>query len=75
MSIQSILKEVIAELESSTLKHGNFNSPHEGYAVLLEEVEEMWYEIKHGTPERARAEAIQVAAMAIKLIDGYPEPE
>ena len=53
-------------------KFGSFNSPHEGYAVLLEEVDELWAEIK-GTqdPNRIRDEAKQVAAMALRLMVQY----
>lgn len=57
------------ELHSANLKFPLFNSPHEGYAVLLEEVDELWYEIKSGgSNDRMKEEAIQVAAMAIKFI-------
>lgn len=47
-------------------------SPHEGYAILLEEVDELWDEVKinpeHRSHLRMRAEAIQVAAMAIRFV-------
>jgi NTP pyrophosphatase (non-canonical NTP hydrolase) len=46
-------------------------STHEGYAVLLEEVDELWEEIKKkDTPEtRARMakEVVQVAAMCMRF--------
>lgn len=50
-----------------------FSSAHEGYAVLLEEVEELWDEVKKGgteprSEERIRREATQVAAMAIRFL-------
>lgn len=65
-----------------------FNSNHEGYAVMLEEVRELEDEIFFGEKivkaelkhpgdlrdpgklhrERIRAEAVQVAAMAIRII-------
>lgn len=58
--------------------HKPFNSKHEGYAVLLEEVEELKKEIFWGEKEgmkdgkthilRTREEAVQVAAMAIRII-------
>lgn len=36
-------------------------------------VDELWQAIKHETPERAREECVQVAAMALRvLIDVYP---
>jgi len=48
-----------------------FNSAHEGYAVLLEEVEELWEEVKKNSKvrskEKMREEAIQVAAMGIRF--------
>ena len=46
-------------------------SPHEMYAVLLEEVDELWDEVKGKRPDRNQrmiAEAIQVGAMAIRFI-------
>lgn len=47
----------------------NFNSTHEGFSVLKEEVDELWDEVKaNGSKERLRAEAVQVAAMAIRFI-------
>jgi hypothetical protein len=44
------------------------SSPHEGYGVLKEEFDECWDDIKANNLEGARAEAIQVAAMAVRLI-------
>lgn len=40
---------------------------HEGYAILLEEVDELWDEVKKKNPdkERMRKEAIQIGAMAL----------
>lgn len=50
---------------------GNFNSAHEGYAVLLEEVDELWGHVKTNQKRRdlgaMRKEAIQVAAMALRF--------
>lgn len=47
-----------------------FNSLHEGYAVLREEVDELWDEVKRREPDRLRIrdEAVQVAAMALRII-------
>ena len=63
---------VVAELESANDKFLLFNSAHEGYAVLKEEVDELWDEIKAnkkpGSVLRQKEEAIQVAAMAIKFV-------
>lgn len=66
------MDEVCAELDKATNKFAPFNSAHEGYAVLLEEVDELWDEVKKNPKERSeekmRAEAIQVAAMALRFI-------
>jgi hypothetical protein len=46
------------------------NSRHEGYAVIKEELEELWIEIKRREPDLSilRKEAVQVAAMALRFI-------
>ena len=63
-----IVREVLSELDRATALHGPFHSAHEGWAVLLEEVEELWDEIKANDPVKARKECIQVAAMAIRYL-------
>lgn len=48
-----------------------FNSAHEGYAVLAEELDELWQHVKTNQRRRdlqlMRKEAIQVAAMALRF--------
>ncbi len=74
MTKAGIITEVLDELERASEKFDPFASAHEGYAVLLEEVDELKNEVFWGTPERQREEAIQVAAMALRfLIDLRPE--
>lgn len=50
---------------------GNFNTAHEGYAILAEEVDELWGHVKTNQKRRdlaaMRKEAIQVAAMALRF--------
>lgn len=61
------------ELIAARSRYGRFHGPHEAYGVLLEEVDEMWDDIKHNRPTDALKEAVQVAAMAISFItDLYP---
>lgn len=64
--------KVCPELRSAIKKYPKFNSPHEGYSILLEEVDELWEEVKikqgKRDPEKLEKEAIQVAAMAIRFI-------
>lgn len=59
------------ELNSAERKFPPFNSAHEGFSILAEEVDELWDEVKKGSkgsPSDLRAEAIQVAAMAIRFV-------
>lgn len=69
--LHEILSAVRAELASAA-KWPGFNSAHEGYAILAEEVDELWSHVKTNQKKRdllaMRAEAIQVAAMAIKFV-------
>lgn len=66
--VRSVVSEVLDELRRARSKFPKFNSAHEGYAVLLEEVDELWDEVKHGSRERQCNEAVQVAAMALRFL-------
>lgn len=65
-----ILRDVFLEVKSALAKHAPQHSPHEGAAVLQEEVDELWDEVKadRGRQLSARKEAIQVAAMAVRYV-------
>jgi len=72
---KDVITDICQEFERATSKHGKFNSAHEGYAVILEEVDELWEEVKKQYEKRnnmeMRKEAIQVATMAIRfIVDG-----
>lgn len=67
-----VIDDVAHELDRSYgLGFGDFNSAHEGFAVLLEEVEELkahvWTKQKNRDVARMRQEAVEVAAMAAKF--------
>ena len=68
---QTALLEVQLELKSAMTYWPSLNSAHEGYGVLMEEVDELWDEIKVKQKNRdlvkMRKEAIQVAAMALRF--------
>ncbi len=66
--VDAILAIVKDEFEQATSKHSSFASTHEGAAVLREEYEELWDDVKANRPGDARAEAVQVAAMAVRFI-------
>lgn len=59
------------ELMQALHKWPAFNSAHEGYAVLAEEVDELWQHVKTNQRKRdllaMRKEALQVAAMALRF--------
>ncbi len=73
MSLDDIWVEVGTEYDKATQNFPKFNSAHEGYAVLLEEVRELEAEVfenrKFRSLKRMRAESIQIAAMAIRFIE------
>lgn len=60
------------ELARAREHHAPMNSAHEGYAVILEELDELWDEVKRRSnkrdPLKMRQEAIQVAAMAMRFV-------
>ena len=68
MNIEDAFEVVGAELDRATSKFGPFNSAHEGYAVILEELDEAWDEIKRNNQEAATREMVQVAAMALRFL-------
>ena len=75
----NLSEEVYEEFLKASSKFPAFASEHEGYAILLEEVDELWDAVKlnQKRPERhnqCRKECIQVAAMALRfLYDRTPE--
>ena len=72
--IDFVLDQVRAELLRAKAKHpGKLASPHEGYAILAEEVDELWDDVKADRKAgEAHKEAIQVAAMAVRFVMEIP---
>lgn len=70
--ITSLFNEVFQEFMRARSLHRQFNSAHEGYAVILEELDELWEQVKKQRDFHDRTgmrkEAIQVAAMAIRYV-------
>ena len=50
MELHVALSQVEHAYLRARLKHKPMQSPHEGYAILLEEVDELWQEIKKWQP-------------------------
>lgn len=69
--IGKVVAAVISELATASAKFPPFNSAHEGFSVLAEEVDELWDHVKVNQKKRdiaaMRKEAIQVAAMAMRF--------
>lgn len=72
MKYEKALQLVACEVTQASAKFAAFNSVHEGYAVILEELDELWQEIKKQKEARSklalRREAIHVAAMAVRFL-------
>ena len=70
-AVNAIL-DIQKELSRAQSMYPPMNSPHEGWAVLREELDELWEEVrkKDIVHNRAamRSEAIQIAAMAVRFI-------
>jgi hypothetical protein len=69
-ALQQASMSALAEARLACAKWNAFNSTHEGYAVILEELDELWDEVKKKNPSKdaLRLEARHVAAMALRFI-------
>jgi NTP pyrophosphatase (non-canonical NTP hydrolase) len=69
LQIRAAARAVKREALSTAEKWPAFRSVHEGFAVLLEEVHELWDEVRAKTvdPLKLRQEAIHVSAMALRI--------
>lgn len=72
--LSETLADVEGEVQKACARFAAFNSAHEGYAVILEELEELWAEIKDDKRTGdvryvlMRKEAVQIAAMAVRFV-------
>ena len=66
-----ILGEIDEVLARAKQKHPEkYHDRHHAYAILLEEVEEVWAEVKHpGPKELYRKELLQVIAVCIRTLE------
>ena len=68
--LRTAIAEVRAEYRRARTIHKPMNGPHEAYAVILEEVEEFWDDVKHNRANRK--ELIQIAAMCVAALCEVP---
>ena len=72
MTQETAMFIVKQELEKAVAEHGPMVSDHDGYAVILEELDELWDEVKKRpalrSQESMELEAMQVATMAIRFL-------
>jgi len=74
MDIRTIQREIKDEYIKAKAKYNRpFASHHEAYAVILEELDELWDEIKkkeiNYDLKAQRKEAMQVGAMILRFIN------
>ena len=60
----SVLAQIRNSYAKARAKHAPMHSAHEGYAVLLEEVDELWDEVKRWQPKSAMPAIFADAAYA-----------
>lgn len=69
--VKGAITDILAELEKAMGNFAPMNSAHEGFAVLAEEVDELWGHVKTNQGKRdiaaMRKECIQIAAMAVRF--------
>lgn len=65
-----LLAELAEHLAKAERKHAPMRGEHEGWAVIYEELDELWDEVKRETinPAALRKEAFHTAAMALRFV-------
>ncbi|HYE35487.1 HU family DNA-binding protein [Methylocaldum sp.] len=61
------LRQVRTELQKSIATFPELHSLHEGYALIQEELDDLWDEVKVDDETSAVDEALQVAAVAVRF--------
>lgn len=68
MTFNDAIELARLELARAQVKFPGFHSGHEGYAVIREELEELWDAVKRDDTTAQGFEAVQVAAMALRFL-------
>ena len=71
-TIDYVLRQIGDEVAKAENLHAPINSAHEGYSVILEELDEFWEQVRlkraNRDPEKMRQELIETAAMCVRTI-------
>jgi NTP pyrophosphatase (non-canonical NTP hydrolase) len=70
-----VFHEALIESEKAEDRYGSFASTHEGFGVLAEEVSELLDAIRSNLAGSVRIEAIQVAAVALRIAESMSNTE
>lgn len=73
MNPEKAMNKVMIEYARASQLYPPFNSAHEGYAVIVEELDELWAEIKKlkdSNPhnDKIEKEAVQLAAVVLRFL-------
>jgi len=79
VNITEAIDKILREHGSAITKFKPLNSPHEGHAVIREEFDELWDEVKRREQDHVamEKEAVQLGAMVIRFLTeviGAPPP-
>lgn len=73
MDLKESLSKMEAEYNRASKLYPRFHSNHEGYAVIKEEIDELWDAIKKEKGvkgnKQIKHELIQIGAMVIRYLD------
>lgn len=69
--MESNVESIVNECQNAMFNWPEFHSAHEGFAVLAEEVDELWEHVKTNHKKqdisKMKTECIQIAAMALRF--------
>lgn len=70
--MKQFTEDMVKEWRRAESLYPGFHSMHEAYAVMLEEFDELWEEVRkqpqHRDPDTIYKELIQIAAMALRTV-------
>lgn len=68
-SIEGIIETVLSELDGKSDKFPNFKSKHEAYAVMKQEFDTLWDDIKVDAPDSLlKSECVRIIASTLKML-------